>query len=240
MIKLLTEDRTEEFLDSCSFDEAGAVIYTRFLAYGFSKPDTRFWVYENSKGEIDGVLSTSGKILTVSPFEIAKEEETIEFAKVLGVSEQTRPGKYILAYTGGKIDSDTRDITGENVRDIFPVIFPDKYEAVDGQNEIFSEWYTDISHKIRHGLIHGKCLYVDNKCVSTAITSGETIDLAVISAVATKEGYRNRGFGKQVVLSLASSLDKKIVLMTDSEELKEMYERWGFSAATRGALRNEK
>ncbi|MCD7775343.1 MAG: GNAT family N-acetyltransferase [Clostridiales bacterium] len=230
MIKLLSEEKIGEFLKFCGTDLAGAVICTRFHAYGLNSDNALFWYIEGENGEISGVLSKSDNVLTVCPFELANREEVIAFSKITGCSQITRPGKFTLKYSGENpdftADGSVKDITGENLKDVFPVIFPKSKNK-----DLFSFWYTDASHKIRHSLIHGKGVYVGEKCVSAALTSGETENTAVISSVSTLEEYRRRGFGRLAVLSLAeflSGMNKQVFLMTDSENTKKWYEKSGF------------
>lgn len=225
MIRLLTEDRINDFTRFCEKRLTGAVIYTRFLTYGLYSGDVFFWYSEDEEGAVKGVFSMLDGILLVCTDETDEEEITL-FARTVGAMSITY-GKalYTLKYTGGNSIYSEEDVSGENIKDVFDVIF----EADAGRKEFFERWYTDASHKIRHGLIHGKCIYADGICVSVALTSGETDSLAVISSVATREKYRKKGFGERVVLSLAQSLGKEIYLMTDNEKTKSWYEKTGFS-----------
>lgn len=225
MIKLLTEYKKPDIISFCRDDAFGAVIRTRLFAYGHNCSDAMFWYQENEKHEINAVLSLFDGVLTVCPLFKAEDEEIIHFASVIGAQTITKEAKFTLIYTDGISDLQSDDITGENVRDVFSVIFEDD----ENRDKYFSKWYTDISHKIRHGLIHGKCVYSDGICVSAALTSGETETTAVISSVATLKSHRRKGFGERVVVSLAESLKKNVLLMTNDEKTKEWYIKIGFT-----------
>ncbi len=226
MIRLLTEDRINDFTRFCEKRLTGAVIYTRFLTYGLYSGDVFFWYSEDENGTLNGVFSMLDGILLACSDEVPDDEITL-FAQTVGaISVTYGQALYTLKYTGDENSCTADDLSGENIKNAFDVIFED-----DGNRKAYFErWYTDASHKIRHGLIHGKCIYENGICVSVALTSGETDSLAVISSVATLENYRKKGYGEKVVLSLAQSIGKEIYLMTANEKTKHWYEKIGFCA----------
>lgn len=224
MIKLLTEDKYKEFLNFCNKDIVGAVIYTRLLAYGIDNNDVMFWYAENN-GKMTAACSAADGVFTYCCNNNADINEILAFANIIGAKTVTSTAVlYILKYIGSQKTYSTENIDGENLKEIFPVVFEE-----DGNRSVFFDnWYTDASHKIRHGLIHGKCVYDGSKCVSAALTSGETEKIAVISSVATMKNYRKRGFGEAVVNSLAEDLKKEVYLMTDSENTALWYKSIGW------------
>lgn len=224
MIRLLTDDKTKDFSAFCENRITAAVIYTNFLTYGNSSDDALFWYSEDENENMNAVFSLSDGIFLASTEDEFLHDEIELFSQIVGAEKVSySTAEYVLKYSGGEIHT-AEDITGENVKDAFDVVF----EKDENRKAYFGRWYADVSHKIRHNLIHGKCIYKDGKCVSVAFTSGETDSLAVISAVATLENSRKQGFGEKVVLSLAQSLRKDVYLMTDNEKTKEWYERIGF------------
>ena len=228
MIRLLTENRIADFSVFCEKRLTGAVIYTRLLAYGLNSDEVLFWFGENEDGTLNGVFSLSDGIFIAEADENSDRDEIELFAKTLGASQITYgDAAFTLKYSANEKNFITEDITGENIKAAFDVIF----EADENRKKYFGRWYTDASHKIRHGLIHGKCIFADGKCVSVALTSGETEGLAVISSVATLREYRKRGYGEAVVISLAKALNKEIFLMTDNKKTKQWYLTIGFEEA---------
>lgn len=224
MIKLLGNDRETEFLSFCNKSINGAVIFTRYRTYGNCQ-EAFFWYSEDDNGKINGVYSLMDGIFTYDADETADEEEILMFASVMGAAEITRKGRYTLKFGKSKKLYTAEDITGENLRLIFPVIFEDD----ENRDSFFAAWYTDISHKIRHGFIHGKGVFENGKCISVALTSGESDEIAVISSVATLKSRRKLGHGENAVISLAKSIDKKIFLMTDNEHTAQWYKKIGFT-----------
>ncbi len=224
MIKLLTEDRINEFSAFCQEKTTGAVILTRFYTYGLTGDTALFWFGEDKNGSVKGVFSLLDGVFLACCNEDDREEAEI-FAKTMGASQISYgEAEFTLKFVSYDKKYTAEDISGENIKDVFDVVFEDDPD----RQKYFAGWYTDASHKIRHSLIHGKCIYKDGKCVSVALTSGETAKIAVISSVATLREYRKQGLGKQVVLALAQSLDKDVYLMTDSEKTKIWYEKMGF------------
>lgn len=223
MIKLLTQDKEAEFLSFCNKSINGAVIYTRYHAYKDSQ-EALFWYSIDANGTINGICSLMDGIFTYDADENCDKEEIEMFASIMGAEKITRNGRYILRFDNIGKEVTAQDITGENLKEIFNVIFEDEPE----RDKFFSAWYTDASHKIRHSLIHGKGIFVDGKCVSVALTSGENEKIAVISSVATLKNHRKHGYGENAVVSLAASLPKEVFLMTDDDNTARWYQKIGF------------
>ena len=225
MIRLLTDDKTASFSEFCKKRITGAVIYTRLKAYGLFSNEAFFWYSENEDGNINAVFSMTDGVILACTDGTADEEEISIFAQTVGASGVTYGNaEYTLKFNSSQKSCTAKDLSGENIKDAFDVIFEDDAD----RKKYFSRWYTDASHKIRHDFIHGKCIYRDGRCVSVALTSGETDSVAVISSVATLSDYRKQGFAEQTVLSLVQSLNKDIYLMTDNEKTKNWYEKMGF------------
>ncbi len=224
MIKLLTHDKIPDFLLFCEDKITGAVISTRLSAYGINQSDVMFW-YQLKDEIITAVMSLQDGIFLVCKSENTNTDETEMFAKTLSAKQITYgEAKYILHFKENKKTCNAENITGENIKNVFDVIFED----AENRQNYFSAWYTDASHKIRHSLIHGKCIYAENSIVSVALTSGETEKIAVISSVATLKNHRKNGYGERVVLSLANSLQKEVYLLTDNEKTRDWYLKMGF------------
>jgi predicted GNAT family N-acyltransferase len=91
--------------------------------------------------------------------------------------------------------------------------------------------YVDLSHRMRHGCIHGRMLCRDGVPAACAVTMGETDRMAVIGGVACRPQYRGQGLGAMVLRDLCAVLQEKqkhICLFT-GRELAEYYSALGFS-----------
>lgn len=226
MIELLSYKDESEFLDFCGNSINGAVIYTKYKTFKTGANDGLFWLSRNNDGNINGVYSLLDGCFTYKIDNTADKKEIELFTSVMGVKQITEHPKYILKFVGNDKHTTAQDITGENLKETFSVIFEDDIN----RNSYFPIWYTDMSHKIRHGFIHGKAVFVNNECISVAFTSGESNDTAVISAVATLKKFRKNGYGENAVVSLANSIDKQVFLMTDNENTAQWYKKIGFTS----------
>lgn len=91
-------------------------------------------------------------------------------------------------------------------------------------------WYTDISHRIRHGVSRGY-LY-DNKAVLTVdFTYGGT---AYISSVAVLPGERGQGLGRRLLYSVSRELlkENKTGVVWADESTADYYRKLGFAAVS--------
>lgn len=96
-------------------------------------------------------------------------------------------------------------------------------------------------------LTWGKIYFIrkDNKIVSCALTTTETNDAAMIGAVFTKPGHRNKGYAKDCILNLCRELvsNNKIPYLfyeSGSLLLTKMYESLGFSKINSWMLATKK
>ena len=238
MIKLLTQDKTDEFISLCKYTVLGSVILTKLFAYGIDSPIQYFW-YEESGGRIISVFNLDGRLLSVSG-KNSDSAEFYEFIKMLGcksVYTDFPPGidgintkcDDVLILKKNTSDCEADDIDSENIKSIFDVVFENL--SPDEKNTVFPEWYTDISLKKRRGLIRIKAVKEENRAVSCAATCSENEKCAVITSVATLSQYRRRGFAGRCVRSLSCELQnegKSVYLITDNEKINFWYESMGF------------
>ncbi len=238
MIKLLTQDKTDEFISLCKSTVLGSVILTKLFAYGINSPIQYFW-YEETGGRMVSVLNLDGGLMSISK-KGSNSAELHEFTKMLGcksVYTDFSPGfgeknikrGEILIYSPNAETPEAIDIDSENIKKIFPVIYENSEEAE--REIIFNTWYPDISLKKRRGLIRAKGIAYGDKLVSCAVTCAENENCAVITGVATLSKYRRRGFAQKCVVALSNELhdeEKSVYLITDNEETKKWYEKMGF------------
>ena len=123
MIRLLTDDKIDNFLDFCKNDLTGAVIVTRYKAYGIDSNEAMFWYAENETG-MTAACSMFDGVFSVCKTESADGEELKIFAKTVGAREISDIGNcYILKFIGSEKIHCANDITCENLKDVFHVVF---------------------------------------------------------------------------------------------------------------------
>lgn len=242
MIKLLTQDKTAEFRRFCSKSPVGATIVTKLDAYTPDSGIQYFW-YEETCGRITAAFNRDGSLMSICGIPSSGEEieEFIGFTGCSSVISEYPPAlpgfktktDCILMLSSALPQETADNVTGEDIKDLFGVIYNDITE--DEKRSLFENWFPDASLKIRRGLISGRMIKQDSAVVSCALTSGETQSCAVISSVATLPQHRRNGYGKACVVSLCNSLTssgKAVYLITDSEKNKKWYENMGFTMSS--------
>jgi len=240
MIKLLTPDRTAEFIALCSDSPTGAGILTRLAAYGADSGIQYFWFAERG-GEMTAAYNRDSSLLNIcgTPDSDGETAQFVQFAgcrEVMSDNALSLPGfaayadnvSILSALPGGCLTAE--DVTAEDVKNLFDVIYEDMPQ--NERSRLFEYWYPDVSLKIRRGLIRGKMTVSDSRVVSCALTSGESAHCAVISSVATLRNERRKGYGFACVAALAGSLiceGKDVYAVTDNEKNRQWYESMGFA-----------
>ena len=144
MIRLLTEDRVAEFSAFCDKRLNGAVIFTRMKTYGIYDNEVFFWYSENEDGNINAVFSMLDGIFIVSEDGTADKDEISVFSEVVGASAVTYGNDaYLLRFISSGKNVFAEDVTGENLKDVFSVIFED-----DENKGLYSSWKVVAKNKI--------------------------------------------------------------------------------------------
>ncbi len=94
----------------------------------------------------------------------------------------------------------------------------------------FDAWYTDVSHRLRHGCSHLAALVEDGSVVSTAMTVCETETAAVLGQVVTHPDFRRRGMAKTCLNQLISRCKgKTLYILPLNKSAEKLYQRLGFA-----------
>lgn len=125
----------------------------------------------------------------------------------------------------GEIVPKAEELTADSKLDeVYPII-------KDGFPEIkYEDWYTDISHKVRHGVSK---VYVYGGASATVMA--DINGSVFISLVASKKEARGKGEAKSLLRSLGLYFEEqgKEVSILCKEELSPFYRRAGFYEAGR-------
>ena len=240
MFRLIDREDVPGYLAFCEGRMLGAVLYTRLLAYGAGDRNVMFWFARDPEG--CAAASLCDGVFTADYDNPEYYGEACAFGSFLGAAEIVTPeyfarnGFAVMRYEGSSSHTEAEDISPERLRELFEVLYENGTESAAAKlkaqsSELFyGSWLTDISHKLRHGLIHGKCIEADGRIVSAALTSGETASSAVLSGVATLRAYRGLGHGRKAVGALSAELSAggKTVYAAVRPELTDFYNRLGF------------
>lgn len=90
-----------------------------------------------------------------------------------------------------------------------------------------------IKKNIKEGMTSIYYIKSDGKIVSSAETTAENSDAAMIIGVCTAENYRNQGYASQLMIYICKKFiekNKKLCLFYDNPDAGKIYRRLGFEA----------
>lgn len=95
----------------------------------------------------------------------------------------------------------------------------------------FAPWYTDMSHRIRHGCARAYLMRAGGKPVSVCLVSAQSGQAGLISSVVTLPDYRRRGYAGALLASACADLiaDGRMPALECREELLPFYRGLGFA-----------
>lgn len=89
----------------------------------------------------------------------------------------------------------------------------------------YSTWYTDLSHRVRHGT--SISYTIEN--IATVIAYAYENGVVLVSYLGTIEEYRNKGYGKYLLNHIIKELKAtKLILQSQDIKSDEFYEKLGF------------
>ena len=94
----------------------------------------------------------------------------------------------------------------------------------------FADWYTDMSHRLRHGCGKAVGIYEGDTLVSTALVTLATDKVGIIGGVATLPQSRGKGYAHTLVSALAGDLQragKQALIVPKTSAADTLYRRWG-------------
>ena len=169
----------------------------------------------------------------------ADTDELNAFADMLGITDIIVPSGYSKCFTGFsfraealmRLDGGCDFTQSADVHfaeySARQKLFYDIYSLFFDSDEFFSEWYRDFMKALSRDA--AACAYVerDGLVVSAAAVPYKTGDGAVLSGVATREGYRLRGFAGDCVRAASARAGEPIYLRC-RKELCGFYEKLGY------------
>lgn len=104
-------------------------------------------------------------------------------------------------------------------------------EAEDFVIPDYLPFVSDMTHRKNKGKCAALGVVKDDILVSCAIAVSETENAVIIGAVATRPGYRRKGFSRQIVISLSekyATQDKRVFLFSANENNTRFYQNSGY------------
>lgn len=233
MIKLLNENAPFPVLDDGVFSLRQRAF---FDAYGAKERFFTVWVQTGENETVTAVITSLSGDITLSLADEADFEEINEFLRVVGFSSIFFNKRYSCHFNlqkseSGKIMELKKELPKTNhvfeepdYKAIFDLLF--------SENEIsFSDWFTDISYRVRHSAAIVDEIKVDNKTVACALCQAMTDKKALVGSVKTDENYRNKGYATRLVTRLCATLQQRgleVFLCRENNKNKDFYSRIGF------------
>lgn len=91
--------------------------------------------------------------------------------------------------------------------------------------EDFNSWYTDLSHRIRHGM--SAVFTLKGICTATSFLCEE--DIMLLAQLATLPAMRGRGYARKILFHTATAVKaKSILLLSQNKESDSFYIKLGF------------
>lgn len=219
-------------------DYEGIFIQTMLLSYGTDSGLFDVWEILDGGKQTGAVFRMNGNVRISGA--VADFGELREFLGAVGCASVSASdgillglgmepsGVTVMEYRGGEavVPQEVSPVAAEDLREIYSLVF-----GAELRGRAFSEWYADISHRMRHGFSRGVCVRVNGEIASVALTVAETGNAAVIGCVSTKKEYRGRGFASSAVKELAEKLyqeNRAVFVAVKPDGPKAMYRRLGF------------
>lgn len=206
------------------------------LAYGTAQPFTGAWVQSEQSlliGRTESAVTVCGT---------AESAEFQVFLNLVGGSSLLLPADFLhgaelpgwtLRRSGAVLRAETvsaADLQCEwgTAREVAALMVQNPSPWIEiGDADAF---YTDVSHRLRHGCMRAKIIHMDEKPIACALTVAETAQAAVIGGVVCQAEYRGRGYAGAVLRALCASLqhEDKCAFLFTGNEMVPFYRKQGF------------
>ncbi len=251
MLKLLNSENLDIVLKKAENSVLGTRIACYALCYGFDKDFIDFWAGDNS------LICRFDYAFTVIADRDADFSEIREFINIIGAKNITTTEevaasldfaefglKTAFIYKGENDISDcVTDISEAYLKESYKLISKSIPDSFKSDKESYLSFLSDFYYRKNRGYARGKCILDGGNIVSTAFTSAEAHNSAIISGVACEEGYRKFGYGKEIVLTLAQTLkneNKAAYVIALNDSAKGFYKHIGFEEIDKIAYITEK
>jgi len=251
MLRMLDKNDTELIKELTCRSLLGTRIYCYALCYGFGKSFVDFWASDSA------VVARFENTYTIKAKPETDCSELREFIDILGASQIVTDESTALSM--GFSDADVKsgylfssDICPEDdAQELDERLIPELYSIISeaipdsfGKDKnSYLSFLSDYMYRKNRGFSRAFGVIDEGSLVSTAITSAETEDSAIISGVACKSSCRKFGYGKKTVLTLVSALkkqNKNVYVIALNDSAKGFYEHIGFAECEKIAYISKK
>lgn len=245
MISLITSknyNALQAFCHQAQQMPFGCKILSTASAYGTELPFAQFWLQFSDDNEPIAAISKLDSTLTLCTSSSCNYKELKDFIEILDVKDilcdlQTaealnlkieRHGEIMVYHNTSKtVQTDSKE--PPRLKEVYELLCACRAETFTPPE--FEPFYLDMSHRIRHGAASIAGIYRNGALISCAMTSAQTQEAAVLSAVAAHPDFQRQGFGRLAVNTLISQLPQKLIFIFRAEnENKEFYRSLHFES----------
>ncbi len=239
MLKLASSQDLSVILDICDGDLLGTRIGCYALAYGFERDFLQLWFDNNDNIVIAKFYDSMTLISGADNCEEIRNfiemigyrnlEMSVGLCSKLGYTADAVKKSYI--FNGEAKNCGAIEIGEEYYKSLYTLVSDNIPGSFDSGKEAYLSFLSDFTFRKYRGLARAKGFIVDDTLVSSVITSAETADYALISAVTSDKNLRGTGLGKKTVLSMIDELineNKKVFVVALNESAEGFYEHLGF------------
>jgi len=229
LIRLAEKGDINTVFRFCENSATGCRISASLSAYGTETVFHHVWLCYDELDNLTGVIGKTNGGVTVCCKNDRLPNEIFEFITMLPdvseiVYEKNNSYNIVMRFNGTENQiKHNQDVKKGTARDICYVLKNSDNTEVVANDEL----YVDLSHRIRHGCLIAKMVYIGENPVSCAcahIAQGD----ALITAVETIPMYRKRGIASSVLAELCYALKDKNIFLMCKAELEEFYKKIGF------------
>lgn len=239
MLKLAENKDIDAIRDICGGDLTGTRIVCYAEAYGFERDFLQIWFDEENKvvvAKFYDSITLAGD--SVSSDEISdfirmvgfkNMELTYDNCEKLGFKADCVKKAYV--FSGASQNCGAENLGEEYYKSLYSLVCENIPGAFKNSEEAYLSFLSDFTFRKKRGLARCKGIISDGKLVSSVITSAETADCALLSAVSSEKRFRGQGLGRNTVLSITDELvkeNKKVFVVALNESAQGFYEHIGF------------
>ena len=238
MIRFAEGVRLQRAVRTFGTDPFGVRALAGVLAYGTEQPFAGVWVRDNMRtllGRTEGALTACGAAMHA--------EELQAFLDLTGGSTLLVPSDFLkdrmpkwtlrrsgavftlqtlVSSYGGAAESGSAKVVTAMLADN-----PSPWIELGDK----AAFYTDLSHRLRHGCVRTAVRCADGRPVACALTVAETDRAAVVGGVVCERAYRDRGHAGAALQALCAALqtEHKAVFLFTGAEMVGFYQKYGFN-----------
>lgn len=242
MLKLANNSDIERIVSFSKNQAIGVRISCGALAYGLEGKMFSVWMQLDDNDNITALFSSFCGACTIIANELADYEELSLFSSSIGsslcgdikvlekINLKTDNIKTMYVFNGKATNYDNVKPFGDEkkIYDLVSRVIPGSFKA---DEESYLDFLSDLTYRRNRNFARLRAITQFDEIMACCITAAEDSSRALISAVASSEKARGKGYGKAVVLSMVNSIiedNKQAYVIALNDSAQSFYEAIGF------------